>query len=85
MTDDYCRQEHKCSDNNHPTTENIESTETDHSPQASRTKAESLRQLFTPPSKTDDTLHNTERTSVLVSQALANARAPSEEFHERNL
>ena len=67
MTDDYCRQEHKCSDNNHPTTENIESTETDHSPQASRTKAESLRQLFTPPSKTDDTLHNTERTSVLVS------------------
>ena len=41
-------------DNNHPTTENIESTETDHSPQASRTEANNLRELFTkPPSKSE--------------------------------
>ena len=46
-------------DANSQMTENIESTETDHSPQASRTKAENLRALFTP-SKTDDTLHNSE-------------------------
>ena len=60
MTDDYCRQEHKCSDANSQMTENIESGETE---------ANNLRELFTPPSKTDNTLHNTEQKQISETNA----------------
>ena len=73
MTDDYCRQEHKCSDNNHPTTENIESPETETSSAiqaiGNARETETLRALFTPPSKTDNILHNTEPKQISETNA----------------
>ena len=66
MTDDYCRQEHKCSDNNNITDNNKSETET-------------LRALFTP-SKTDDTLHNSEPKQLSEMPDMPSLPKPGQKY-----
>ena len=76
MTDDYCRQEHKCSDNNNITDNNKSETENGISDALS---SATLRALFTP-SKTDDTLHNTEPKQLSEMPDMPSLPKPGQKY-----